>query len=193
MSINIVVPTLGESVTEATVAKWMKAAGDPVEARRGAAGAGDRQGHAGGLCQQCGQARGDQGTGGNDGGSGRGAGRDRRGGCRPLRRPRLPACRRRGAEAGRSTGGNLIQRQGAPGANPADAGPSDTCALGAQNRRRSQSRCERCCRQRQGRPVDQGRCPGAGRDRARDPQGSVFSRSSTRGTGSATCSTPGTA
>jgi len=31
MSINIVVPTLGESVTEATVAKWMKAAGDPVK------------------------------------------------------------------------------------------------------------------------------------------------------------------
>src|SRR6202795_1071526 len=31
MTINIVVPTLGESVSEATVAKWMKAAGDPVQ------------------------------------------------------------------------------------------------------------------------------------------------------------------
>src|SRR5512142_2924248 len=31
MSTNIVVPTLGESVTEATVAKWLKAAGDPVK------------------------------------------------------------------------------------------------------------------------------------------------------------------
>src|ERR1043166_2952310 len=31
MSINIVVPTLGESVTEATVAKWLKAAGDAVK------------------------------------------------------------------------------------------------------------------------------------------------------------------
>ena len=31
MSINIVVPTLGESVSEATVAKWLKAAGDPVK------------------------------------------------------------------------------------------------------------------------------------------------------------------
>jgi 2-oxoglutarate dehydrogenase E2 component (dihydrolipoamide succinyltransferase) len=30
MSINIVVPTLGESITEATVAKWLKAAGDTV-------------------------------------------------------------------------------------------------------------------------------------------------------------------
>ncbi len=31
MAINIVVPALGESVTEATVAKWMKAVGDPVK------------------------------------------------------------------------------------------------------------------------------------------------------------------
>jgi 2-oxoglutarate dehydrogenase E2 component (dihydrolipoamide succinyltransferase) len=31
MTINIVVPTLGESVSEATVAKWLKAAGDPVQ------------------------------------------------------------------------------------------------------------------------------------------------------------------
>src|SRR5438270_3490999 len=31
MTINIVVPALGESVTEATVAKWMKAVGDPVK------------------------------------------------------------------------------------------------------------------------------------------------------------------
>jgi 2-oxoglutarate dehydrogenase E2 component (dihydrolipoamide succinyltransferase) len=31
MSINIIVPTLGESVSEATVAKWLKAAGDPVK------------------------------------------------------------------------------------------------------------------------------------------------------------------
>src|SRR5215470_10979888 len=30
MTANIVVPTLGESVTEATVAKWMKGVGDPV-------------------------------------------------------------------------------------------------------------------------------------------------------------------
>jgi len=30
MTINIIVPTLGESVTEATVAKWFKAAGDTV-------------------------------------------------------------------------------------------------------------------------------------------------------------------
>jgi 2-oxoglutarate dehydrogenase E2 component (dihydrolipoamide succinyltransferase) len=30
MTTNIVVPALGESVTEATVAKWMKAVGDPV-------------------------------------------------------------------------------------------------------------------------------------------------------------------
>src|SRR5689334_14306894 len=31
MTINIVVPALGESVSEATVAKWMKAAGDAVK------------------------------------------------------------------------------------------------------------------------------------------------------------------
>jgi 2-oxoglutarate dehydrogenase E2 component (dihydrolipoamide succinyltransferase) len=31
MTTNIVVPTLGESVSEATVAKWLKAAGDPVQ------------------------------------------------------------------------------------------------------------------------------------------------------------------
>src|SRR4029077_8816835 len=31
MTTNIVVPALGESVTEATVAKWMKAVGDPVQ------------------------------------------------------------------------------------------------------------------------------------------------------------------
>jgi 2-oxoglutarate dehydrogenase E2 component (dihydrolipoamide succinyltransferase) len=31
MTTNIVVPALGESVTEATVAKWMKAVGDPVK------------------------------------------------------------------------------------------------------------------------------------------------------------------
>ena len=30
MSIEIIVPTLGESVTEAIVAKWFKAAGDGV-------------------------------------------------------------------------------------------------------------------------------------------------------------------
>ncbi|MGH6959429.1 MAG: biotin/lipoyl-containing protein, partial [Dongiaceae bacterium] len=32
MSTNIVVPALGESVTEATVAKWMKSVGDKVAA-----------------------------------------------------------------------------------------------------------------------------------------------------------------
>src|SRR5215469_15245771 len=31
MAANIVVPALGESVTEATVAKWTKAVGDPVQ------------------------------------------------------------------------------------------------------------------------------------------------------------------
>ncbi|HZF33832.1 MAG TPA: biotin/lipoyl-containing protein, partial [Candidatus Angelobacter sp.] len=31
MSANIVVPALGESVTEATVAKWMKGVGDPIK------------------------------------------------------------------------------------------------------------------------------------------------------------------
>ena len=31
MATNIVVPALGESVTEATVAKWTKAVGDPVQ------------------------------------------------------------------------------------------------------------------------------------------------------------------
>jgi len=31
MSINIVVPSLGESISEATVAKWLKAAGDTVK------------------------------------------------------------------------------------------------------------------------------------------------------------------
>ncbi|MDD9876346.1 MAG: dihydrolipoamide succinyltransferase, partial [Magnetovibrio sp.] len=30
MAVDIVVPTLGESVTEATVAKWFKAVGDAV-------------------------------------------------------------------------------------------------------------------------------------------------------------------
>ena len=32
MSEKIVVPVLGESITEATVAKWLKNAGDTVEA-----------------------------------------------------------------------------------------------------------------------------------------------------------------
>ncbi len=32
MATDIIVPTLGESVTEATVAKWFKAVGDPVAA-----------------------------------------------------------------------------------------------------------------------------------------------------------------
>ncbi|MGH6929030.1 MAG: 2-oxoglutarate dehydrogenase complex dihydrolipoyllysine-residue succinyltransferase [Dongiaceae bacterium] len=32
MTANIVVPTLGESITEATVAKWLKAQGEPVKA-----------------------------------------------------------------------------------------------------------------------------------------------------------------
>ena len=32
MSEKILVPVLGESITEATVAKWLKNAGDPVEA-----------------------------------------------------------------------------------------------------------------------------------------------------------------
>ena len=31
MSEKIVVPTLGESITEATVAKWLKSTGDSVE------------------------------------------------------------------------------------------------------------------------------------------------------------------
>jgi 2-oxoglutarate dehydrogenase E2 component (dihydrolipoamide succinyltransferase) len=31
MSVEIKVPALGESITEATVAKWMKAAGDSVK------------------------------------------------------------------------------------------------------------------------------------------------------------------
>jgi hypothetical protein len=31
MTANIVVPALGESVTEATVAKWMKSVGDPIK------------------------------------------------------------------------------------------------------------------------------------------------------------------
>ena len=37
MAIDIKVPTLGESVTEATVAKWFKAAGDAVAVNAGAA------------------------------------------------------------------------------------------------------------------------------------------------------------
>ncbi|HVZ00662.1 MAG TPA: biotin/lipoyl-containing protein, partial [Dongiaceae bacterium] len=32
MTVQIVVPALGESVTEATVSKWMKKVGDPVKA-----------------------------------------------------------------------------------------------------------------------------------------------------------------
>jgi len=32
MAIEIRVPTLGESITEATVGKWFKKAGDPVQA-----------------------------------------------------------------------------------------------------------------------------------------------------------------
>src|SRR5690349_24095545 len=32
MSVQILVPALGESVTEATVSKWMKKVGDPVKA-----------------------------------------------------------------------------------------------------------------------------------------------------------------
>ena len=32
MSIEIKVPTLGESVTEATIGKWVKNTGDPVKA-----------------------------------------------------------------------------------------------------------------------------------------------------------------
>lgn len=32
MAKDLVVPTLGESVTEATVSKWLKQVGDPVKA-----------------------------------------------------------------------------------------------------------------------------------------------------------------
>ena len=44
MSVEIRVPTLGESVTEGILAKWLKKAGDAVAGRRAAVRAGDRQG-----------------------------------------------------------------------------------------------------------------------------------------------------
>ena len=45
---DIMTPALGESVTEATVARWAKKAGDAVQQGRGAGRAGDRQGQPGG-------------------------------------------------------------------------------------------------------------------------------------------------
>ena len=45
---DIMTPALGESVTEATVARWTKKAGDAVKQGRGAGRAGDRQGQPGG-------------------------------------------------------------------------------------------------------------------------------------------------
>ena len=47
MSIEIKVPAMGESVTEATVARWFKKEGDARQARRTAAGTGNRQGDGG--------------------------------------------------------------------------------------------------------------------------------------------------
>ncbi len=43
-SVDVMVPTLGESVTEATVCTWFKKVGDTVAAGRNAVRAGDRQG-----------------------------------------------------------------------------------------------------------------------------------------------------
>ena len=54
MAIEIRVPTLGELITEATVGKWFKKAGDPVQGRRAAGRAGDRQGDARGQCAELG-------------------------------------------------------------------------------------------------------------------------------------------
>ena len=47
MTIEIKVPALGESVTEATVGQWFKKPGEAVEGRRAAGRAGDRQGDGG--------------------------------------------------------------------------------------------------------------------------------------------------
>ncbi len=87
MAIEIRVPTLGESITEATVGKWFKKTGEAVKRGRAAGRARDRQGDARG--QRAGR-RGAQ----RDRGRDRPDGRDRRA-ARPAQR------RRRGAPAGR--------------------------------------------------------------------------------------------
>ena len=113
MAIEIRVPTLGESITEATVGKWFKKAGESGAGRRAAGGAGDRQGDArgqraesGGLERDCRRDRSN--------------GRDRRA-ARPGRGRRGDP----GASAGSSCGGKARARVGAC---RCDATPSSPAA-----------------------------------------------------------------
>ena len=149
---EIRVPTLGESVTEATIGKWFKKPGDAVAVDEPLGGARDRQG------------------------DDRGAGARRRRARRHRRQGRRDGRRRRAARP---------DHDGAGGAKPAAAAAPRRrpprllqprrapAAKAAAPMRRWRRRCASCppkaasmprrCRQRQGRPRDQGRH--AGRDR----------------------------
>ena len=143
---DIVVPTLGESVTEATVAKWMKKAGDAVrkdetlvELETDKVSVEVSAPEAGVLTRDRRQRRRD--------------GRHRRN-TRPLlgaagaQPPALPPRKRRSAEArrrARAATASCKQRAEA------------RAAIGAAHRRRKRHRSLRRYRQRQGRPRHQGR------------------------------------
>ena len=97
MTIEIKVPAMGESVTEATVARWFKKEGDAVDARRAAAGTGNRQGDGGSALARRRRHRIHFGQGRRHGAGGRAAGRHRRRQSRQRRR--APSRPRRSAEA----------------------------------------------------------------------------------------------
>ena len=79
MSIEIKVPAMGESVTEATVSKWFKKEGESGRPRRTASGAGNRQGDGGSaLARRCRLDRIHLRPGRRHRASGHAAGRDRR-------------------------------------------------------------------------------------------------------------------
>ena len=154
MATEIRVPTLGESVTEATVGKWFKKPGDAVEGRRAAASswrptrsrsryrAGRRRARPRSSPRTARRSRVGALLGSIDG------------------RRRRPPRRRRAAE-GRSAAGAPAPAAAAPAA----AAAAPTAAAGrmpprpsvAQARRRERRRCRRRRRLRQGRPRDQGR------------------------------------
>ena len=181
MATEIKVPTLGESVTSATVARWIKHPGEAVLGRRAAGRAGDRQGDRRGQCPGCRRADRDQRARGHRGRGGRRArrGRSRRhpDGSRPRRHPD-----RRGVSAGACAGSGVasgcaafvISNVGPSNAGPNDADPRISCPNRASPNSGTPGGCVgRGCprptpRRRQD---DRGAAPGCRGDRHRKRQG----------------------
>ena len=149
MAIEIRVPTLGESVTEATVGQMVQEGGRHREGRRAALRARDRQGHRRGSGAGRRRSGRDQGREGHDGCRRRAAGRHQ-GRRRWQRRALVRSCFGSGRRGCRCSAG----RQGIARCRRADLNAA--LARRAQGARRGRLKLRRCCWLRQARSGAEG-------------------------------------